>query len=56
LLNRQIGEELFDFSTVQLLGMSFMVKEDEAFDPVEVGLFGADRVVFGPQDGADLIE
>jgi hypothetical protein len=55
-LDGQMGQEGLDFGTVHGIGMLFVMKEDKAFDPVEVGLFGADRVVFGPQDGADLIE
>lgn len=36
--------------------MAFMMKEDEAFDPVEVGFFGADRVVFGTKRVTNLIK
>jgi hypothetical protein len=36
--------------------MLLVVKEDEAFDPIEVGLFGAAGIMLGPQGVADLIE
>ena len=33
-----------------------MVKEDKAFDPIGVGFFGMDRVMFEANEVADLIE
>jgi hypothetical protein len=36
--------------------MPFVVGQDKAFDPVHVGLFGANAVVFEPDFMADLIE
>jgi hypothetical protein len=37
-----VGEEGFDFRGFHLLWMTFVVDEDEAFDPVGVGFFGTD--------------
>jgi hypothetical protein len=56
LFDRQMGQKGLDFGAVHSFGMLLVVKEDEAFDPIEVGLFGTDRVVFGPPGVADLIE
>ena len=36
--------------------MTFLVEEDEALDPVKVGLFCSAAEVFETQDIADLIE
>jgi len=36
--------------------VALVVKEDEAFDPVDVGLFGADGVLFFSDGVADLVE
>jgi hypothetical protein len=36
--------------------MPFVVEQDKAFDPVHIGLFGANAVVFEPDFMADLIE
>jgi hypothetical protein len=33
-----------------------MVKEDEAFDPAEVGFFGAEGVMSLPHEGTDLVK
>jgi hypothetical protein len=40
-LDRQVGEESFDLRSSHIDGVSFVVEEDEAFDPIEVGPFGA---------------
>lgn len=32
------------------------MEEDEAADPVDVGLFSAERVVFDAQSGTDAVE
>jgi len=44
LVHGQMGEELFDFCCFHLLWMLFVVKEDEALDPIDAGFFGADGV------------
>ncbi len=46
-LGRQVGEEGADFGRPHLAGMPFVVEADEAFDPVDVGFFGVQGVVFG---------
>jgi len=37
-------------------GVSLVVEEDELADPADVGLFGAEAVVFLAKDRSDLIE
>jgi len=49
LMDGQVGEERFDFGDTHLLGMAFVVEEDEAFDPANVGLLGAVGIVFATQ-------
>jgi hypothetical protein len=56
LLDGQVGEKGFDFGEAHVSGVAFVVKEDVAFDPVHVGLFGADGIVLEAQNVADLIE
>ena len=56
LFDGQVGEESFDFGGAHLVGVALVVEEDEAADPVDVGLFGADGVVFDPDGVTDLIE
>ena len=41
LLDGQVGEEDCDFDAPHILGMALVVKEDVAFNPTNVGLFGA---------------
>jgi len=41
LLIREMGEELRDFICTHLCRMLFVVKEDVACDPVDIGLFGS---------------
>jgi len=54
--NRRAEEEGFDFGCGHGGGVAEFVEADEACDPVDVGLFGADGVVFEAQRIADLIE
>lgn len=51
----EVSEELFDFTGAHLVGMAFVVVEDEAFDPVGIRFFGADGVMFEADGGADLV-
>jgi hypothetical protein len=39
-----VAEESGDFFFAHLLGVTFVVKEDETTDPINIGLFGADAV------------
>ena len=48
-MDGQVGEEGFDFGDTHLLGVAFVVEEDEAFDPADVGLLGAVGIVFAAQ-------
>lgn len=45
----EVGDEGADFGFAHVFGVAFAVKEDVAFDPVFVGLFGAVGVVFGTE-------
>jgi hypothetical protein len=36
--------------------MAFVVEDDETPSPIDVGLFGADGIMFDAQDIAELIE
>lgn len=63
-LHGQVGEKGLDPSTgsgqrlgrAHVLGVTLVVKKDVAFDPVDVGLFGADGVVLEADDVAHLIK
>jgi len=50
------GKEGFDLRDVHLSGVAFVVEEDIAFDPVYVGLFGADGAMFAADGVADLVQ
>jgi hypothetical protein len=52
----QGGEEGFDFALAHVGGMTLAVEDDEAADPVHVGLLGAQRVVTGTHGFADAVE
>lgn len=56
LFDRQMGEERFDFGRPHLVRVAFAMEQDKAPDPVHVGVFGADGVVFKAQGIADLVE
>ena len=56
MLHGQVGQKLFDFEAIHLSGMPFVMEEDEAFDPVDVSLFGANRIMFGPHGVPNLIQ
>ena len=51
-----MGEELFDFCCFHLLWMPFVVKEDEALDPIDVGFFGANGIMFGSDGVSDTVK
>jgi len=52
----QVGEESLDLGSAHFARMSFVVEQDVAFDPVNVGLFGADGVVFNSDGVTHLVE
>jgi hypothetical protein len=56
LFDGEVGEEGLDFWGAHVFGVTFVMEEDVAFDPVAVGLFGAVGVVFEAQGVGDLVE
>jgi len=54
-VNGEVGEEGFDFGRVHFGGVAFVVKEDEAFYPGDVGFLGTEGVVLGAEDIAYLV-
>lgn len=55
-LDCEVGEELADFVLSHFVGMAFVVEEDKAFDPVDVGLFSVAAKVFETRSDADLVQ
>jgi len=55
-LDREVSEKLRDLLLAHLLGMAFAVEEDVAPDPIDVDLFGADRVVLEAKVPAHAVE
>jgi hypothetical protein len=55
-IDGEVGEEGLDLGGAHIGGVFFAVKEDEAYDPVDVGLFGAEGVVFEAEFVSHLIE
>lgn len=51
-----MGDECLNFGNPHLSGMALVVIEDVAFTPVQVGLFGAIRIMFGSYGIAELVE
>ncbi len=51
-----MGEERFYLWGAHILRVAFVVEEDEALDPVDVGLLGADGVVLAADGVSNLIE
>jgi len=64
LLDGEVGEEGMDpstgsgrrFRSAHLRGVAFLMQENEAAHPVQIGLFGAARIVFGAVDVARPVE
>ncbi len=52
----EMAEERFNLGIGHFPGVPLVVEEDEAFDPIDVGVFGADAVVEDPGVLADLVE
>ena len=52
----QVREKLLDLGGAHLARVAFVVKEDEAPDPTDVGLFGAGRVVLDSDGLTDAVE
>lgn len=55
-LGREVDDELLDFGDSHFTRMPFVVEQDVTADPVEVGFFGAQGVVFSADGVADLVE
>jgi hypothetical protein len=56
LVNGEVGKEGLNLGSTHFAWMPFLMEEDEAFDPEDVDLFGAEGVVFDAEDFADLVE
>ncbi len=56
LISGEIAEEGSDLLLGHVAGMAFPMEEDVAANPIDVGLLGADAVVFDAQMPADAIE
>jgi hypothetical protein len=52
----EVGEEGFDFGDAHVSGVPFVMEEDVAAYPLDVGLFGLVGVVFKSEGVADLVE
>jgi hypothetical protein len=55
-LHSQVGEEGFDLRGAHVPWVPLVVEQDEAFDPPDIGVFGADGVMLAADRIADLIE
>ena len=55
-VDRKVREKRLDFRRAELRRMPLVVEENEAFNPVDVGLFRADAVVLAPDDFVDAVE
>ena len=44
-VNSQVGNESLDFGAAHFFRVAFVVEEDEALDPVQIGVFRADGIV-----------
>ena len=51
-----MGEKGFDFRRAHLARMTLAVEENETFDPIDVGFFGADGVVLESDGVSYLVE
>ena len=56
MLHGQHGEELTDLCFAHFCRVTFLMKEDEALNPVDVGLFCSKTVVPEANRRADLVE
>ena len=51
-----MGQKRFNLGSAHVFRMLLVVEQDESADPVDIGLFGAEAVMLGPDFVADLIE
>lgn len=52
----EVGDKCADFLDAKVFWVLLFMKDDVAFDPVDIGLFGAVGVVFGAQGFLDLLK
>jgi len=55
-IHGQMGEKGFDFRRAHVARMTLVVEENETFDPIDVGFFGADGVVLESDGVSYLVE
>ena len=55
-IDRKVSQKFLDFAAAHLSWMAFFVKQDIASNPVDVGFFGPDGVMFQSDFLADLIQ
>lgn len=55
-IDGQMGEVSFNIGFAHIAGMSFVVKKDKTFDPLNIGSFGVQAVVPEPQTVSDLVQ
>jgi hypothetical protein len=51
-----MGQELVDLGGTHFQGMTFVMEEDEAANPVDVSLFGTEAMMPNPDGLADAVE
>src|SRR5919106_6195714 len=56
LFDREMSEKLGDFFFAHFVRMAFAVEKNEAANPIDVGLLGADGVMFHAQMPSDAIK
>jgi len=56
LFNGEMGKEVGDFFLAHFVRVAFAMKENVTANPIDVRLFGADRIMFHPQVPPDAIE
>lgn len=54
--NCEVGEEGFDFGDTHFVGVTLVVEEDEAANPLNVGFFCAIGIVLEANGIADLVK
>jgi hypothetical protein len=51
-----VVEVAFNFLLAHLVGVAFVIEQDELTDPVDIGLFSSMTEVFLPTDDSHLIK
>jgi glycerol-3-phosphate dehydrogenase len=55
-VDREMAQKILDLVCAHVPGMTLAVKQDEAADPADVGLFSAQAVMLDPDALADLVQ